>query len=65
MKTIDQINGLQYRQRYSIKNSKKEFIIFDKAGAYMLTSDLARHRSKYMDGGNFAALERIKNDIKL
>jgi spore coat polysaccharide biosynthesis predicted glycosyltransferase SpsG len=65
MKATQLINAMQYRQRYTIKNSKKDFIIFDKYGAYMLTSDLARHRAKYMDGGTFAALECIKNDIKL
>lgn len=65
MKATQLINQLQYRQRYLIKNTKKDFIIFDKQGAYTLTSDLLRHRSKYMDGGTFAALECIKNDIKL
>lgn len=59
------INKLKLNHKRTIYNSKKDFVIFDASGNYYLTDDLARHRAKYILGGCFAALECIKNDIKL
>lgn len=65
MKATLLINQLNTNHRKTIYNSKKDFVIFDAAGNYHLTNDLARHRAKYILGGTFAALECIKQDIKL
>lgn len=65
MKTTLLINRLETNHRRTIYNSKKDFIIFDAAGNYHLTDDLARHRAKYILGGTFAALECIRQDIRL
>lgn len=65
MKATQLINQLSPNHRRTIQRSRKDFVIFDAAGNYYLTDDLARHRHKYMLGGSFAALECIKQDIKL
>ena len=65
MKTAQLINQLSPNHRRTIYNSQKDFVIFDAAGNYYLTDDLARHRAKYILGGTFAALGCIKQDIKL
>ena len=65
MKAAQLINQLSPNHRRTIYNSRKDFVIFDAAGNYYLTDDLARHRAKYILGGTFAALQCIKQDIKL
>lgn len=61
---LDYIKELTNREKKAIIKSKKDFIIFDHFGNYILTNDIFRYRHNYLFGGSFGVLECIKQDIK-
>jgi len=64
MTLISKIKALPIKQRFSISKSKKDFIILMPDNSYILTNDLVKHRTQYMNqGGLMGCLPTIKNEL--
>jgi hypothetical protein len=64
MTIINKIKDLSIKDRYKISKSKKNFVIIDQDNNYILTDDLNRYKSIYInEGGFFGCLETIKNEL--
>lgn len=64
MTIISRLKTLSIKERYKISKSPKAFVILDKENNYILTDDLNRYKSIYInDGGCFGCIETIKKDL--
>ena len=64
MTIISRLKTLSIKERYKISKSPKAFVILDKENNYILTDDLNRYKSIYVnDGGCFGCIETIKKEL--
>jgi hypothetical protein len=64
MTIISKLKSLSIKERYKISKSPKAFVILDKENNYILTDDLNRYKSIYInDDGCFGCIETIKNEL--
>ena len=64
MTIISKLKALSIKERYKISKSPKAFVILDKENNYILTDDLNRYKSIYInDGGCFGCIETIKKEL--
>ena len=64
MTIISKLKQLPIKDRYKISKSPKAFVIVDQYNNYILTDDLNRYKSIYInDGGCFGCIETIKKDL--
>jgi hypothetical protein len=64
MTIISRLKTLSIKERYKISKSPKAFVILDKENNYILTDDLNRYKSIYInDGGCFGCIETIKKEL--
>ena len=64
MTIISKLKSLSIKERYKISKSPKAFVILDKENNYILTDDLNRYKSIYInDGGCFGCIETIKKEL--
>ena len=64
MTIISKLKQLPIKDRYKITKSPKGFVILDKENNYILTDDLNRYKSIYInEGGCFGCIESIKNEL--
>ena len=64
MTIISKLKSLSIKERYKISKSPKAFVVIDTDLNYILTDDLNRYKSIYInDGGCFGCIETIKNEL--
>ena len=64
MTIISRLKTLSIKERYKISKSPKAFVILDKENNYILTDDINRYKSIYInDGGCFGCIETIKKEL--
>ena len=64
MKITTALKALPIKERYKISKSSKAFVIVDTDLNYILTDDLNRYKSIYINqGGCFGSIETIKREL--
>ena len=64
MTIISKLKQLPIKDRYKISKSPKGFVILDKENKYILTDDLNRYKSIYINqGGCFGSIDTIKSEL--
>ena len=64
MKITTALKALPIKERYKISKSPKAFVIVDTDLNYILTDDLNRYKSIYINqGGCFGSIDTIKSEL--